>query len=104
MSGEHVPMFQPLPRGCICPPTSERTCAGVDCPRQRPGQYDAVREVLEIARDGLIAGRALAEDEAGSRGRSDADYTPKAGDVLQATNAALNAVNACLAKAIGEPR
>jgi hypothetical protein len=26
----------PPPRGCICPPGSEKTCEGTGCPRQNP--------------------------------------------------------------------
>jgi hypothetical protein len=26
--------YTPPPRGCICPPGSEATCKGSDCPRQ----------------------------------------------------------------------
>lgn len=24
------------PRGCVCPPGSEKTCEGIGCPRQNP--------------------------------------------------------------------
>lgn len=27
---------QPKPRGCVCPPGSEATCKGWDCPRRAP--------------------------------------------------------------------
>lgn len=31
------PMFSPPPpMGCVCPPTSERTCESPCCPRQNP--------------------------------------------------------------------
>lgn len=28
--------LQPAPMGCICPPTSEKTCENPICPRQNP--------------------------------------------------------------------
>lgn len=30
------PLFQPIPHGCICPPGSELTCKGEQCPRRAP--------------------------------------------------------------------
>jgi hypothetical protein len=34
----YPPPAQPLPLGCICPPTSEKTCQSPMCPRRSPVQ------------------------------------------------------------------
>lgn len=31
-----VPIAQPKPHGCICPPGAEKTCEGPLCPRRNP--------------------------------------------------------------------
>lgn len=33
------PVVAATPHGCICPPTSEQTCAGIACPRRPPMGY-----------------------------------------------------------------
>lgn len=32
----HMPAVYVHPRGCVCPPGSEKTCEGIGCPRQNP--------------------------------------------------------------------
>lgn len=29
------PMYGGIPKGCICPPKSEKTCEAEDCPRKK---------------------------------------------------------------------
>jgi hypothetical protein len=36
---QNFPPFDQRPRGCICPPGSEETCKGSDCPRQPAKTY-----------------------------------------------------------------
>ena len=31
---QHMAIVQPVPPGCICPPTSEQTCLNDRCPRK----------------------------------------------------------------------
>jgi len=43
MAREFPQWAPPVMRGCICPPTSEQTCASPLCPRKRPPSYSIPR-------------------------------------------------------------
>lgn len=71
-SVEGGPLMPAPPRGCICPPTSERTCRASVCPRQGAGQPNdelaAIEERLEgLERVAKILSKWVADMEAGSK-------------------------------------
>lgn len=107
METPHFEFPQVAPKGCICPPQSERTCRNPICGRGNPDELRPAAPVIDRAITGLRIGRAFAQSEVDARGSSDRDYEIKAVPTEKLIRDALEeleAFAASLAKASVEPQ